>query len=247
MCLKRADQPAGETFSSLENLSAQAPHHFGTALRDISLRSARAKCWALAGWRATGRTNWSLPFGRNAHRRRAMIQLRGQPIGQLPPNARRRIGLLAAPEERMGHAAAPDMSLTENAVMTAVTRQKLTTRRLSALGQGTRLCRRGDQDLRRAHPGAAERRAVAVGGQPAEIRDRARDHARPRCVGRQSAHMGRRCLGRRRDPAGAAGSGRQRGGGDLYFSQDLDELMEISDRFAALNEGRLSRPDLPQG
>ena len=26
------------------------------------------------------------------------------------------------------------------------------------------------------------------------------------------------------------------------ISQDLDELMEISDRFAALNEGRLSAP-----
>ena len=28
----------------------------------------------------------------------------------------------------------------------------------------------------------------------------------------------------------------------IIISQDLDELMEISDRFAALNEGRLSDP-----
>ena len=28
----------------------------------------------------------------------------------------------------------------------------------------------------------------------------------------------------------------------ICISQDLDELMEISDRFAALNEGRLSEP-----
>jgi simple sugar transport system ATP-binding protein len=28
----------------------------------------------------------------------------------------------------------------------------------------------------------------------------------------------------------------------VVISQDLDELMEISDRFAALNEGRLSAP-----
>ena len=28
----------------------------------------------------------------------------------------------------------------------------------------------------------------------------------------------------------------------IVISQDLDELMEISDRFAALNEGRLSEP-----
>ena len=31
------------------------------------------------------------------------------------------------------------------------------------------------------------------------------------------------------------------------ISQDLDELMEISDRFAALNEGRLSPPRTTQG
>ena len=28
----------------------------------------------------------------------------------------------------------------------------------------------------------------------------------------------------------------------ICISQDLDELMEISDNFAALNEGRLSKP-----
>lgn len=31
-----------------------------------------------------------------------------------------------------------------------------------------------------------------------------------------------------------------KGAGVLVISQDLDELLEISDRFAALNEGRLS-------
>ena len=33
----------------------------------------------------------------------------------------------------------------------------------------------------------------------------------------------------------------------IVISQDLDELMEISDRFAALNEGRLSEPRPVQG
>ena len=34
----------------------------------------------------------------------------------------------------------------------------------------------------------------------------------------------------------------RRGRAIIVISQDLDELMEISDRFAALNEGRLSAP-----
>ena len=33
----------------------------------------------------------------------------------------------------------------------------------------------------------------------------------------------------------------------LVISQDLDELMEISDRFTALNEGRLAEPRPAQG
>jgi ABC-type uncharacterized transport system ATPase subunit len=33
----------------------------------------------------------------------------------------------------------------------------------------------------------------------------------------------------------------------IVISQDLDELMEISDRFAALNEGRLSAPRAASG
>ncbi len=32
------------------------------------------------------------------------------------------------------------------------------------------------------------------------------------------------------------------GAGVVVISQDLDELLEISDRFAALNEGRLGEP-----
>ena len=34
----------------------------------------------------------------------------------------------------------------------------------------------------------------------------------------------------------------ENGAAIIVISQDLDELMEISDRFAALNEGRLSEP-----
>jgi simple sugar transport system ATP-binding protein len=37
------------------------------------------------------------------------------------------------------------------------------------------------------------------------------------------------------------------GAGVIVISQDLDELMEISDLFAALNEGRLSKPRPAQG
>ncbi len=53
------------------------------------------------------------------------ISFLNQDIGHLPPDARRTLGICAAPEERMGHAAAPDMSLYIEENFTAVLRQKL--------------------------------------------------------------------------------------------------------------------------
>src|SRR5690606_4013672 len=54
------------------------------------------------------------------------IRLLGRPIGDLGPTDRRKAGLVAAPEDRYGHAAAPDMSLVENGFLTAWTRMGLT-------------------------------------------------------------------------------------------------------------------------
>nr|MBP8931817.1 ABC transporter ATP-binding protein [Paracoccus sp. (in: a-proteobacteria)] len=54
--------------------------------------------------------------------------------------------------------------------------------------------------------------------------------------------------------AGAAAAIRQalldlaaQGAGVIVISQDLDELLELSDRFCALNEGRLSAPRPTEG
>ncbi|EAR53167.1 ABC transporter, fused ATPase domains, partial [Oceanicola granulosus HTCC2516] len=41
-----------------------------------------------------------------------MVRFKGDDIGRRGPNERSARALLPAPEERMGHAAAPDMSLT---------------------------------------------------------------------------------------------------------------------------------------
>jgi ABC-type uncharacterized transport system ATPase subunit len=96
-------------------------------------------------------------------------------------------------------------------------------------------------------PGPGTRRARAVGRQPAEIRDRPRDAAaNPDVLVVNQPTWG--------VDAAAAAAIRQAlldlaagGAAVIVISQDLDELMEISDRFAALNEGRLSAPRPTQG
>ena len=38
-------------------------------------------------------------------------------VNAIGPEARRRLGLLSAPEDRLGHAAVPEFSLTENTLL----------------------------------------------------------------------------------------------------------------------------------
>jgi len=54
-----------------------------------------------------------------------MVQFKGQPVGRLMPGSRRQIGLCVVPEERLGHAAVPGMSLAENAFLTGAQRLSL--------------------------------------------------------------------------------------------------------------------------
>ena len=175
-----------------------------------------------------------------------MIAMHGDDVGGWNMNMRRAMGLLAAPEERIGHAAAPDMSLTENAVLTGVVRKKLARRGFI----------RWDAARSFAHD------VIAA----FDVRTPGPDNAARSLSGGnlQKFVIGREIL---QDPkvlvvnqptwgvdASAAAAIRQalldlaaNGAAVICISQDLDELMEISDRFCALNEGRLSAPRPAQG
>jgi ABC-type uncharacterized transport system ATPase subunit len=111
---------------TVSGLSLEPASPFGTPLRHIGFEVRRARCWASAGWRATGRMNCWPRCRASGPWRRGMIEFKGDaPIGTRGPRRGAPIGLLCAPEERLGHAAAPDMSLTENAVLTGRTRRGL--------------------------------------------------------------------------------------------------------------------------
>src|SRR5262249_5141079 len=53
------------------------------------------------------------------------ITVDGIPVGTSGPTRRRALGLSFAPEERLGHASVADLSLWENAALTAATRMRL--------------------------------------------------------------------------------------------------------------------------
>ncbi|PUB18490.1 ABC transporter ATP-binding protein [Yoonia sediminilitoris] len=238
---QKAARPVGEIIVRLDALNAPAPHQFGTALRDISLEVRKGEVLGIGGVAGNGQDELVAALSGEMRVGAAMIQYQGTPIGKLGPNARRKLGLLAAPEERMGHAAAPDMTLTENAVMTATTRQHLARKGFVHWGRARSFAEAVIRAFDVRTPGPQNTARSLSGGNL------------------QKFVIGREIM---QDPdvlvvnqptwgvdASAAAAIRQalldlavNGAAVICISQDLDELMEISDRFAALNEGRLSAP-----
>jgi simple sugar transport system ATP-binding protein len=169
------------------------------------------------------------------------LLFRGEDIGGTGPVKRRQLGVLAAPEERLGHAAAPDMSLTENAMLTGAVRQQLERNGFldwtAARGFAERIIE--SFDVRTPGPGNAARSLSGGNLQKFVIGREVLQSPEVFVVNQPTWGV----------DASAAAAIRQAlldlakaGAALIVISQDLDELMEISDHFAALNEGRLSAP-----
>ncbi len=236
---KRAE--FGEVVIELADLSVPSANPFGTSLKNISFSVRAGEVLGIGGVAGNGQDELLAALSGEVSGPAEAIRLNGEPIGRLGPNERRLRGLLSAPEERLGHAAAPDMTLTENAALTGMVREEL--------------ARNGFIDWRRAR--AFAQRIISA----FDVRTPGPDNAARSLSGGnlQKFVIGREVLQRPvalvvNQPtwgvdASAAAAIRQalldlaaEGTAVICISQDLDELMEISDRFAALNEGRLSTP-----
>ncbi len=242
----KTGRETGDVALALAGLSAPAPHQFGTPLRDISVEVRKGEVLGIGGVAGNGQDELIAALSGEMRTNPAMVTLNGQQIGALPPNARRAIGLCAAPEERNGHAAAPDMSLTENAVLTAATRKNLTERGFVNWRKAEKFAEAVISTFDVRTPGAANTARSLSGGNLQKF-----------VIGREIMQQPDVLIVNQPTwgvDASAAASIRQallnlaaKGAAVVVISQDLEELMEISDNFAALNEGRLSPPRPAQG
>ncbi len=212
----------------------------------MTLQVRAGEVLGIGGVAGNGQDELLLALSGEVRARPEAIQLGGKPVGAMGPNERRHAGLLTAPEERLGHAAAPDMSLTENAFLTGADRKRLT-RNGFVDWRETQIFAEDiikTFDVRTPGPGVAARALsggnlqkfvigreilqnpfVIVVNQPTWGVDAA-----------AAAFIRQALLDRA--AAGAA---------VLVISQDIDEILEIADKFAALNGGRLSEPVPTEG
>ncbi|MBB3995487.1 simple sugar transport system ATP-binding protein [Sulfitobacter undariae] len=242
----RAGQQAGDVVLSLTGLRAPAPNAFGMALKDISLELRAGEVLGIGGVAGNGQDELLAALSGERPVPRGMVHFKGEDIGPLGPTARRERGLLTAPEERMGHAAAPDMSLTENAMLTGAVREGLDKGGFLDWPAATRFAQSIIDKFDVRTPGTHVAARSLSGGNLQKFVIGREVMQRPEVFVVNQPTWG--------VDASAAAAIRQalldlakNGAALIVISQDLDELMEISDRFAALNEGRLSEPRPAQG
>lgn len=237
---ERSGRALGEVALELRGLSLRSPSAFGCSLKEISLSVRQGEVLGLGGVAGNGQDELLGALSGELRSAPDMVRMHGKPVGMLGPVERRRIGLLCAPEERLGHAAAPDMSLTENAMLTGSQREGLERRGFLDWGRAQSFAEAIITRFDVRTPGAANAARSLSGGNLQKFVIGREVMQRPEVLVVNQPTWG--------VDASAAAAIRQAlldlaaGGTALVvISQDLDELMEIADRFGALNEGRLSR------
>lgn len=240
------DYQPGEVALELKGLNLPSLDPFGTSLRDVSLALRKGEVMGIGGVAGNGQDELLLALSGERAVPSGMITLNGEAVGDAPPEKRRALGLLTAPEERLGHAAAPDMSLVDNAVLTAQTRRKL--------------AKNGWLNMRKAASFSDEiiaRFDVRTPGNHVVARALSGGNLQKYVIGREVLQNPDVLVVNQPTwgvDAAAAAAIRQalrdlaaNGAAVLVVSQDLDELMEMSDTFAVLAEGRLSKPRPAEG
>jgi ABC-type uncharacterized transport system ATPase subunit len=242
----RAETEAGDVLLTVSGLTLEPASPFGTPLRHIGFEVRAGEILGIGGVAGNGQDELLAALSGERPVEPGMIEFKGAAIGDTGPEARRKLGLLCAPEERLGHAAAPDMSLTENAVLTGRTRRGLDRSGFVGWGRARAFAEEIIErfDVRTPGPGVAAR-ALSGGNLQKYVIGREILQAPEVLVVNQPTWG---------VDASAAAAIRQalldlaqNGAAVVVISQDLDELLEVADRFCALNEGRLSAPRPARG
>ncbi|WP_420003942.1 ABC transporter ATP-binding protein [Arenibacterium sp. LLYu02] len=238
---ERGTREFGAVALDISGLSVPAPSAFGTALKNVHLTVRRGEILGIGGVAGNGQDELLSVMSGEVTCARDAVKFDGAPIGHMGPTARRALGVLTAPEERLGHAAAPDMSLTENALLTGSVREGLESNGFLKWGATRAFAEKIIKAFDVRTPGPENAARSLSGGNLQKFVIGREVLQRPEVLVVNQPTWG--------VDAAAAASIRQAlldlaagGAAVICISQDLDELMEISDNFAALNEGRLSAP-----
>lgn len=242
---ERPEAVAGDKVLGICGLSRKPAGPFSVPLRNIWLSVNAGEVLGIAGVAGNGQGEFfEAVSGEVLQDDPDVIRIEGKPVGRLGISGRRLLGAAFVPEERLGHGAAPRMTLSENLLLSRFRTDAKAF--LGALGL-----------IRTDAIAAASKRIVAE----MDVRKSAED---PEASALSGGNLQKFIIGRELDrqpkvivvnqptwgvDAGAAARIRQAlidlarsGSAVLVISQDLDELFEVADSIAVMHDGHLSAP-----
>lgn len=237
---KRSGRKAGKKRLELKDLSIEGRNNFDVSLKQINLDLHEGEIVGIAGVAGNGQKELAMALtGEIRTPERGMICLHDKAVGDIGPRRRRKRGMAFVPEERLGKGAVPDMDLAENVLLTGYSCLGLvkygSLRMQAARDLATSITGKFDVRCRSIHAPAG---ALSGGNLQKFI------------IGREIVQSPDVLIAAQPTwgvDSGAAASIHQalfdlarRGAAILVISQDLDELMLISDRLAVLHAGKLS-------
>jgi len=224
----------------VQDLTLASDQQFGTDLKNISFSVAGGEILGIGGVAGNGQNELMAALsGETLAGRADAVTIDGRPVGLLGPGPRRGAGAAFVPEERNGHGAVRDMTLTENAILSAFRRMRLVRGGLIHDRQATSFATGVIRDF-----------DVRTSGPRAEARSLSGGNLQKFIVGREILQtpgvlvIAQPTWG---VDAGAAAAIHQAllnladsGTAVLVISQDLDEIFAICDRIAVIFHGTLS-------
>jgi simple sugar transport system ATP-binding protein len=237
----------GAPLLELVRASMPASSPFAVALEGISLSVAGGEVVGIAGVAGNGQSEFfKMVSGEATLADPGAIRIAGKPAAGIGINERRRMGAAFVPEERLGHGAIPQMTLSQNMLLSRhgsdqaafvrfwpidVIRSDVTLEATKRVSAAMDVRKTGDD------PDAS---SLSGGNLQKFIMGRELDR-QPRVFVVNQPTWG--------VDAGASARIRQAlvdlaraGSAVLVISQDLDEIFEVSDRIAVIHDGRLSAP-----
>jgi simple sugar transport system ATP-binding protein len=229
----------GDVLLRVDRLNLPGDGEFSMPLRDVSLQLRAGEILGIAGVSGNGQQELVAVLSGEDRRAHAdAVLLAGEPIGALGPAQRRERGMRYIPEERLGRATVPELSLAQNMLLTAAPSEA------SARG----LIR--SRFLREKAQAVIARFGVKSGGPQAAARSLSGGNLQKYIVGREILGSPRVLVVAQPTwgvDVGAAAqiraellALRDAGCAVLVISEELDELFEIADRLQVMARGRLS-------
>ena len=228
----------GDVLLNVRALERKSNDPFGTSLKKVALELRKGEIVGIAGVAGNGQDELLKALSGEILADAGSISLDGQRIENLAPDQRRNLGIAIVPEERLGRGAVPNMSLADNALLTA-SGQGLVNRGLICFGRVREFSRE-----------VIRRFGVRCNGENSTAGSLSGGNLQKYIIGSEVLQNPRLLVASHPTWGVDVGSAvaihkalvqlRDEGAAIVLISEDLDELYQLCNRLGALCDGRLS-------